>query len=963
MPRLSKIGAAALAAFGWTGGASVSASYLVVAGGGGGGDSGDLGGGGGAGGYLTGTSSLNPTLSYVVTVGAGGAPDVNGGNSVFNLITSIGGGKGGTNAGTLPSASGGSGGGGGATNGTGSAGTAGQGNAGGNGDSVNGGGGGGASQAGNTGGQGYGGNGTASSISGSSVTYAGGGGGSAFLNANGYPGGTGGGGSGGGTSVAPTPGTSNTGGGGGGVRSGAGMSGGSGIVIISYAGAQQFGGGVVTSVGGNTIHTFTTSGTLSPITSLSASYLVVAGGGSGGYDTAGNAGGGGAGGLLTGTGLTLDANSIYTVTVGAGGTAPTAANSVGNDGSNSAFGLVATTAVGGGGGGTYSNFNGRSGGSGGGGGQTSGAGGAGTSGQGNAGGTNSSIAGSGGGGAGAVGVSSSTALGGNGGAGSASSISGTSTNYAGGGGGSNHGSAGSQGGLGGTGGGGNGHYGATAGQAGTANTGGGGGGGGETRAAGNGGSGVVIISYAGSTQQMSGGTVTIVGGNVIHTFTSSGYLTPIVLLNRSLRFRSSANAYLGRTPATAGNRQTWTWSGWVKRGTLGAQQYLFQSVIDNSGVDTNKLSFFYNSDNTLNVFSQITVFRKTNAVFRDPAAWYHIVLVADTNNATANNRFRLYINNVEQTYSTINNPSSGLNTAVNAVTPHYIASEEGTATYFDGYMTEVNFIDGQALTPSSFGSFNAYGSWSPVRYGGSYGTNGFYLPFTNNASTTTLGYDFSPQGNNWTTNNISLTAGVTYDSMTDVPTLTSATAANYCTLNPVLPIPSGTISQGNLNYLRGSAANHGSVGATFAMPTTGKWYWEVTACASANNEDIGVANILNNPQLPAAGAELGGGSRGDYAYRSDGNKYNNGNQGAYGATYANGDVIGVAWNSDSGTLTFYKNGTSQGTAFSSITQVDGKFVAASSNAESSNGDSYNFGQRPFAYTPPSGFVALNTYNL
>jgi hypothetical protein len=119
MPRLSKIGAAALAAFGWTGISSVSASYLVVAGGGGGGDVGDLGGGGGAGGYLTGTSLLNLTLSYTVTVGAGGSPDVNGSNSVFNSITSIGGGKGGTNAGTLPSAVGGSGGGGGATSGSG----------------------------------------------------------------------------------------------------------------------------------------------------------------------------------------------------------------------------------------------------------------------------------------------------------------------------------------------------------------------------------------------------------------------------------------------------------------------------------------------------------------------------------------------------------------------------------------------------------------------------------------------------------------------------------------------------------------------------------------------------------------------------------------------------------------------------------------------------------------------------
>jgi hypothetical protein len=126
---------------------------------------------------------------------------------------------------------------------------------------------------------------------------------------------------------------------------------------------------------------------------------------------------------------------------------------------------------------------------------------------------------------------------------------------------------------------------------------------------------------------------------------------------------------------------------------------------------------------------------------------------------------------------------------------------------------------------------------------------------------------------------------------------------------------------------------------------------------------IGVANIQNNPQLPAAGSEIGGGSRGDYGYRSDGNKYNNGSQGSYGATYTNGDVIGVAWSSDAGTLTFYKNGVSQGTAFSSITQGEGKFAPASSNAESSNGDTYNFGQRPFAYTPPTGFKALNTLNL
>jgi hypothetical protein len=443
-----------------------------------------------------------------------------------------------------------------------------------------------------------------------------------------------------------------------------------------------------------------------------------------------------------------------------------------------------------------------------------------------------------------------------------------------------------------------------------------------------------------------------------------------VLANNSLRFRASASAYLDRTFPSAGNRKTYTLSLWVKRGILGgsANQFFFSS-----GVSTTAGGFYFTPTDQIEVNPRVNntnTFLTTTQVFRDPSAWYHIVFSLDTTQATDSNRMKLYVNGVQVTaFSTAVYPAfDGVSTLNNNIA-HWIGRypEPGFPSPFDGYLAEYNFIDGQALTPNSFGSFNGLGVWQPIRYGGSYGTNGFYLPFTNTTSTTTLGYDFSPQGNNWTTNNISLTAGSTYDSMTDVPTLTSATAANYCTLNPTLPIPRGTISQGNLNYLSGSTSLHGSAGATFTLPTTGKWYWEVTACAnsggSGNNETIGVANILNNPQLPASGSEIGGGSRGDYGYRSDGNKYNNGNQGAYGATYTNSDVIGVAWDSDAGTLVFYKNGSSQGTAFSSIAQVADKFVPASSNAESSNGDSYNFGQRPFAYTPPTGFNRLNTFNL
>ena len=663
--------------------------------------------------------------------------------------------------------------------------------------------------------------------------------------------------------------------------------------------------------------------------------------------------------MLSGSGVTIDPNSTYLVTVGAGGAGATSTQ--GTSGANSSFSMVTTSSVGGGGGGTFSGAGntGLNGGSGGGGGNA-GAAGTGTSGQGFAGSNGGGLAGvaGAGGGASAVGGTPTANTGATGGAGSASSISGTSVTYAGGGG----GYGGTTIGAGGSGGGGSGgnSTGISA-TSGTANLGGGGGGGAfPSGTGGAGGSGVVIISYAGATQQMAGGTVTIVGGNVIHTFTSSGYLTPITLLNRSLRFRSSASAYLNRTPATAGNRQTWTWSGWVKRGTLGAQQYLFQSVINNSGVDTNKLSFFYNSDNTLNVFSQITVFRKTNAVFRDPAAWYHIVLVADTNNATANNRFRLYINNVEQTYSTINNPSSGLNTAVNAVTPHYIASEDGGFTFYDGYMTEVNFIDGQALTPSSFGSINAYGSWSPVRYGGSYGTNGFYLPFTNNTSTTTLGLDFSPNGNNWTTNNISLTAGTTYDSMTDVPTLTSATAANYCVISPVSCRTAPTsLLDGNLSHSGTSDKFYtGSIAVT-----SGKFYYEYVATSTSGAPGIGVCDVTNYNMSSQPGDDANSWG----IWLQTGEVKNNSVTAYTLGGFSVGDKLILAFDMDAGKVWFGKNGTwgnsgnpAAGTnpAFSNLA---GKLISPVLKQYAAG--SFNFGQQPFVYTPPSGFVALNTFNL
>jgi hypothetical protein len=732
-------------------------------------------------------------------------------------------------------------------------------------------------------------------------------------------------------------------------------------VIISYAAPQKFGGGTVTTSGSNVIHTFTTSGTLTPISSLSASYLIVAGGGAGGPL---DGGGGGAGGMQTGSGVTIDTNSVYVVTVGAGGAGATYPSSGGaspaNSGSNSLFSAYVTASVGGGGGGSMtSSFsvpqNGGTGGSGGGGSYGAGAvGGSGTSGQGNKGGDNNGPAAGGGGGAGAAGSNGvSLTQGGAGGIGLQSSISGTATYYAGGGGGAADPSSTTQA-LGGLGGGGNSAYSrANNGTAGTANTGGGGGGGvgGSGLTGYSGGSGIVIISYAGS-QQMAGGTVTSVGGNTIHTFTSSGYLTPLKLVPNSLRFRSSASAYLNRTPSSATNQNTWTLSGWYKRGIVsGPTQGLFGA--GQSGSNTAQVYFGYDVQNSFAFIYYTGSFQtkiETNQVFRDPSAWYHFVLTYDSTQATSTNRVKMYVNGVQITslYSTTY-PSQNQGTTINSATYHSFANNVSSGTQnYDGYLGEVNFIDGQSLTPNSFGTFNSYGVWQPISYGGSYGTNGFYLPFTNKTSTTTLGYDFSPNGNNWTTNNISLTAGSTYDSMTDVPTLTSATAANYCVMNPLNKGSNINLTNGNLQY--DNVTSDTSVFGTIGM-SSGKWYWEMTV---TNN---GCSCGISSGALPTSSAP--GGSATGYAYNYDGRKVNNASLTSYGASYTTGDVIGYAFDADAGTITCYKNNTSQGTMFSGLT--NGPYFASAGNAGS--GAAYNFGQQPFVYTPPSGFVALNTYNI
>jgi len=440
-------------------------------------------------------------------------------------------------------------------------------------------------------------------------------------------------------------------------------------------------------------------------------------------------------------------------------------------------------------------------------------------------------------------------------------------------------------------------------------------------------------------------------------------------ISRSLRFNSADSAYLNRTPASAGNRKTWTWSGWVKRTQLGTFQTLFGG--GTTANDTSYAQFGFNTSDCFVILAYTFYFRISTQVFRDPSAFYHVVVTFDTTQATASNRIKLYINGSQVTsFSTSADPTLNQDLGINNNEGHEIGNHAVVAPdyYYNGYMTEINFIDGQALTPSSFGETNAQtGVWQPKAYSGSYGTNGFYLNFSDNSNTTaaTLGKDYSGNGNNWTPNGFLVSAGVNNDSLVDVPTpygidtgVGGTVRGNYCTWNPLVQrwdVYTASITNGNLDTADtvGDANNPYVFGTT--LVSSGKFYWEITVTAigtSAASFFIGVDS----------GKTQNGATFTDWvSYSGNGSKYvGSTSSSAYGATYTTGDVIGVALDKDAGTVTFYKNNTSQG-AISLPTNVP--MVAWLSPGANSGSATANFGQRPFAYTAPSGFKALCTQNL
>ena len=456
-------------------------------------------------------------------------------------------------------------------------------------------------------------------------------------------------------------------------------------------------------------------------------------------------------------------------------------------------------------------------------------------------------------------------------------------------------------------------------------------------------------------------------------------------ISRSLRFNSSDSAYLSRTPASAGtSRTTWTLSFWYKRSNLGTNQCLFIA----SDFATTTTTAYITASDTIEFYDYqsgaYTTRLITTQVFRDSSAWYHLVFTWDTNNGTSTDRARIYVNGVRiSAFGTSTYPNSGVQSRWNNNVSH-VFGLENVSNPLNGYLADVHLVDGQALTPTSFGEFDATtGVWNPKAYTGTYGTNGFRLPFSDNsaATATTLGKD-SAGSNNWTPNNFSVTAGAGNDSLVDSPTNGTASSGgdaggtvvgNYCTLNPLFS--STTLTNGNLDAEGPSNAWHIGRG-TFAFPTSDKWYWEATVTGTSSASyaiSVATASAANS----VADFTTGTGYYG--VVNNTGstiNKVSNGTATTIStaAAWAQNDILMCAYDGATGKVWFGRNGTwypptSGGSAGNPGAGTNETMTASGTvfpavHCYGTSGDmTANFGARPFAYAAPSGYKSLNTANL
>ena len=392
------------------------------------------------------------------------------------------------------------------------------------------------------------------------------------------------------------------------------------------------------------------------------------------------------------------------------------------------------------------------------------------------------------------------------------------------------------------------------------------------------------------------------------------------------------STYIQRTPS-GGNRKKWTWSAWIKLSDLtSVDRYLWSAY--SAGNNTGYLQAYFHTDQQLTIGAWNVIYLNTTRVFRDPSAWYHIVIVMDTAQATAANRLKLYINGVEETTFDTDNRSSisqdsdmGYNSNGVHTIGGYQSSGSANAGY-NGIMSHVHFTDGYAYTPSDFGSTDAStGEWKiNTTPSVSYGTTGYFILKDGNGLT-----DQSPNSNNWTASG-NLTK--TEDCPSNV----------FCTINPLFRnrfANTETLSNGNTTMTTGPTDGDKAMLLGTIGVTSGKWYWECKA--GADRAQIGFAYNSINRFTDFFGSNNP--SDGFSVYALNGQVYYDGNNTAYGSSWTTNDIIMVALDMDNKLAWLGKNGT----WFNSATQTEIENGTATNDLTTKMGTKQNLNSGEFVF--------------
>jgi hypothetical protein len=447
----------------------------------------------------------------------------------------------------------------------------------------------------------------------------------------------------------------------------------------------------------------------------------------------------------------------------------------------------------------------------------------------------------------------------------------------------------------------------------------------------------------------------------------------------SLRFNSGSSDYLSNTNSTPTNNDICTFSFWIKFSKEST------NAICSAHTDgANRFQIFHLGGSQLQIFQEVSdttnINLKTNRLFRDISAWYHIVYEIDTTQSTDSNRIKMYVNGVQETsFSTETYPSQNDNIRFNTNSLVQEIGRANASAYGSYYLAEFVFVDGTALDQTSFGEFDSDSPtiWKPKDVSGlTLGNNGFYLDFENSSG---LGNDATGT-NHFAVNNL-----------TAVDQSTDTCTNNYATMNPIAAQAGSSESSSVITFTEGNLdldAISSETGIATIGVDTGKWYWEVKVLTDQDGLTIGGVNqhhhldaelAYNSPSSPSSAKAFGyyGGNGNKVTTIGDGSQFS-----SYGDAIAVNDIIGVALNLDDDEVVFYKNGTAQnsGTAISitalgtgelyfpavgnysaSAIKVSFNFGSPSFSISSGNSDANGYGN--FEYSVPSGYYALNSKNL